>query len=174
MQFLPDAIAIAEADVSPVGPMGVAVLLAPLWAILPMPSDEALDIWHTAIAPYPADLIKTAVTNLIATRTWDRDPPVPAHIVTALRAETLARSVKLKRLRLLALLAPKPKARQEGTEEDRERLERRMAEFRASACHGKTMPGTTKDSIGRTSAWDGVSDSDIPRLREKALRGLGA
>ncbi len=39
----------------------------------------------------------------------------------------------------------------------------RRQEINASA---KPMPGTTKRADGRTSEWEGLSDNDIPRLRE--------
>jgi hypothetical protein len=178
--FLAPAIVIAEAELAPVGPMGVAVLLDPLWAIFPMPSDDALDVWHKTLEPYPADLIESAVRHLIATRTWDKTPPVPGQIVANLKAEHQARNNKLNRLRLIAAKAPKAKAKAEATRESPEARAAFVEKLREKypegvalvGCAGKSMPGTVKERDGRTSEWDGLSDNDIPRLREQALRGL--
>lgn len=179
--FLAPAIAIAEVEVAPVGPMGVAVLLDPLWAIFPMPTDEALDVWHQTLEVYPADLIEAAVRHLIATRTWDRDPPLPGQIVAGLKTEHQARNNKLNRLRLIAAKAPKTKADavRETPEERAAFVEKLRAKYPegVAAVAGVTtspMPGTVKASTGRTSEWEGLSDADIPRLREQALRGLEA
>lgn len=179
--FLAPAITVAEADLAPAGPMGVAVLLDPLWAIFPMPSDEALDVWHATLEIYPADLISAAVRHLIATRTWDRDPPLPGQIVAGLKTEHRARNDKLNRLRLIAAKAPKTKTDtpRETTEERAAFVEKMRAKYPDGVADvlggaGKAMPGTIKGRDGRTSEWEGLSDADIPRLREQALRGLEA
>lgn len=68
--------------------------------------------------------------------------------------------------------AEKARERANETPEDRER---QIAEIKAKYGFGTNpMPGTTKRADGRTSAneWEGITDNDIPRLREQALRGL--
>lgn len=148
--YLQPAITIAEREVAPVGPMGVAVLLDPLWAIFPMPSDEALDVWHQTLDCYPADLIESAVKRLIATRTWDRDPPLPGQIVAGLKADFQARNDKLLRLRAIdgraKRQAPKPaggKSWHDLTPEEQVERNRRHAEALASiaaAASANVMP----------------------------------
>lgn len=68
---------------------------------------------------------------------------------------------------------PKPKAYAEMTDEERAASDARLAALKAMCAHEvKPMPGTVKTAAGRTSEWDGLSDADIPRLREQALSGL--
>lgn len=111
-----------------------------------------------------------------------------------LQAEASAFRAHVSRLRHLAnapLALPAPAAKPEVTPEERRRRwredrkarmtpeERENHEAIVSALKEgrsiipmlKPMPGTVRAG-GRTSAWDGLSDSDIPRLREQALAGL--
>lgn len=97
---LPAAIAHAEAAIAPCGIKAAVVLLSDLWAVFPMPtSDKADRIWSETISQYPADLVKSAIAQLIATRTWDRDAPVPGHVVSILKADHAERVLYLQRLR---------------------------------------------------------------------------
>lgn len=65
---------------------------------------------------------------------------------------------------------PKPRPYSEWTDEEKDRHEELMARVRGISPNA--MPGTVKGREGRTSEWEGLSDNDIPRLREAALRGL--
>lgn len=73
---------------------------------------------------------------------------------------------------------PKVKTRAEMTEAERSEHDSAFEAIKAKYDFGgastNAMPGTTKGRDGRTSEWDGISDNDIPRLREQALRGLVA
>ena len=122
IQFLTPAIEIEERRLDGAGIMGVAVILKRLWAIFPQPEgDDALEVWTASLAPFPADLIAQGVSHLIATRTWQRDAPVPAMILESIRAEYDARVAyrnRLKAMQLKAKLSP-PKPPSKKTDEDR-------------------------------------------------------
>lgn len=85
--YLPDAVAHAKAAIDPCGPEGAAVFMVDLWSFFPMPNARALANWNKILGQYPGDLVKSAIDGLIASRTWDRDPPLPAHVVSVLRDE---------------------------------------------------------------------------------------
>ncbi len=99
IEHIPAAIAHAEASLEPCGQKGAAVLLLELWSIFPMPANETADrIWNETLSQYPADLVKSAISQLIATRTWERDAPVPGQVVALLRDEHSSRNSYLRKL----------------------------------------------------------------------------
>lgn len=87
IHYLPEALDHAKADIEPCGPQGAAVLMTDLWSFFPMPNQRALEKWNKILGQYPGDLVKSAIDALVASRTWDRDSPLPAHIVSILRSE---------------------------------------------------------------------------------------
>ena len=84
---LPVALVAANQAIEPCGAKAAAVMLDSLWSVFPMPAEAADRIWNGTLARYPADLVEAAIAQLIATRTWERDPPVPGQVVALLRAE---------------------------------------------------------------------------------------
>lgn len=134
---LPAAIAHAEAGVEPCGMKGASVMLMDLWAIYPMPQNSSADrIWAETLGMYPADLIRAAIARLISTRTWDRDAPVPANVISLMKDEHAERVRYLSRFRTMQAKArieaksAKPQSRpvRDQPEEDREAFLARLRE----------------------------------------------
>ena len=168
VQYLEPAIAIEEARLAPVGPQGVAVFLDRLWAIFPQPDVEGLVAWTEALSPYPADLLRDGVAHLIATRTWQRDAPLPAMVLAPIRDEYRRRIDYRNRLKAMQTKARlEPPATRQSTPEEREAMLARMRDrFPEAFGIAQRMPGTAVGAGCRTSANDDeITDADIPRLQ---------
>lgn len=149
VQWLPLALDYAQAQIEPCGVQAATVMLRRLWMVCPMPSDAALDLWLEMVSKYPDDLVESAITRLIETRTWDRDPPLPGHVLAPVKAELGARLTKRNRLRLMADKAklnatskPAGKSYHDMTADERAAFDARMAEMKAGlgAAPIKRMP----------------------------------
>ena len=159
-EHLPLAIAHAKADMAPCGQKAAAVLLRDLWAVFPMPANEAADrIWNETLAQYPADLVKAAISRLIATRTWDRDAPVPGQVIALLKAEHSERMAHLPKLEAMQTrykldgMAGKPPSAtlRDQPKEARaaflEGLRSKYPDGFRQASHAASVPDPTRDAL---------------------------
>lgn len=143
VQWLPAAVAHADAAVEPCGLKAAAVMLDRLWSVVPMPSDDALRVWIETAAKYPADLVRQAIDRIIETRTWERDPPLPGQLVIGLRDDLAVRTTKRNRLRVMRDMAGAGKVEPERkpmTDEQRDRISARLAALRSMVAGGNSMP----------------------------------
>lgn len=184
-EHLPAAIASMEARMVPVRADVLAGLMVRLWdSGVPKPEAATLVQWRRLLEGYPADVLGVAVDEVAKSHVWPR-PPAVADVVKFCRPEMDRRAVWLRKLKTAKVRADMD-AKNRKTDTARETPEERaafVAKMRekypegvaaAVSCSAKTMPGTVKTAAGRTSEWEGLSDADIPRLREAALRGLEA
>lgn len=131
------------------------------------------------LAKFPQDIVEKTVHKI--RRENGAFIPGAGEVYRAAEAmmgerQTVARVVALQiaehERRKVEAAKPKPRPYSEWTDEEKARHEALMS--RVCGTKANTMPGTTKRADGRTSAneWEGITDSDIARLREEALRGL--
>lgn len=83
----------AESRLQPAGVKGAAVALARLFVMFPLPHAEgsrerklALETWHEALAPYPADVLERAVMATIRRRKYS-SPPTPGDVIEHIEAD---------------------------------------------------------------------------------------
>lgn len=176
VEWLPVALAHAEAAVQPCGRKALVVLLDRLWTICPMPTTEALRVWVETLEKYPEDLVKAAIDRVIETRTWERDPPMPAHVVSHLREDMAARTMKRNRLKVMrdkaemAAKAAQPTGRRysEMTPEEQAAFDAKMESLTASIGTATAMPGVRKGADGRGSRREPLDMSDAEIAAAKA------
>lgn len=160
----------------------LAGLMVRLWdSGVPKPEDATLIQWRRLLEGYSADVLAAAFDEVAKSHVWPR-PPAVADVVKFCRPEMDRRASWLRKLKTAKLRADmdaknrKASAPRESPEERAAFVEKMRAKYPEGVVMvgraGKSMPGTVKGNDGRTSAWEGLSDSDIPRLREAALRGL--
>ena len=120
------AIAHAEHSIMPCGEKAAAVLLDRLWSIFPMPIVAADKIWNEIVSEYPADLVEKAINSLIKSRKWEKEAPLPAHLISFIEEELSARKSYLMKLRSMQARA------KIDAKEDAEKERRKHAEWEAN------------------------------------------
>lgn len=193
-EMIPVAMASVERYLAPAGAKALAVLMQRCWdAGVPQPEPVTIAEWTRLLADYPERALAKAFDEVAKTHRWPT-PPRPADVVRHIEPE-LERVHAWRRLLQRAQVRADLDAAQGMSDQDKAERRRKWIDDRkakmtpaeleqheavmAAVRNGqpvapmlKPMPATSRSASGRTTAWDGLSDNDIPRLRAAALAGL--